>query len=427
MAGENTLATLNGLFKEIYADAVKDLLPSAVKLQKAVGFVRKGKEIGGSYNQPVVLSHEHGFTFNDPGTVGDAFALNNAVAQQSKNASIKSVEMVLRSRLSYVAAARAKNSAAAFVDTTEHLVKGMRTSFTKKLEIELFYGQSNIGVLSADVSGQNITISAATWAPGIWSGSEGSYIQIFPAGSDDIGDARNGGQAYSASDSRAYKISAVNNSTRTLTLVGTVTGIVATDEIYIAGAFGKEMAGLHKIMSNTGTLFGIDASAFNLWKGNTYTPTGITALTFSTISNAIDLAIAKGLDEDVTLYCSSKAFSDLLYDASLKRQVDASYDSGKQVFGSNEFGFVGQNGRVRIVPSIYVKEGYAYLVVESDFTRIGSTDVTFTRPGQKDSFFLDLQDNAGYELRAYTDQALFCTAPGKQVLITGLVPGDFTA
>ena len=53
--------------------------------------------------------------------------------------------------------------------------------------------------------------------------------------------------------------------------------------------------------------------------------------------------------------------------------------------------------------------------------RVGSTDMTFKRPSQGDEFFRDLENSAGYELRLYTDQALFCQAPGKSVIITNIV------
>jgi hypothetical protein len=31
-----------------------------------------------------------------------------------------------------------------------------------------------------------------------------------------------------------------------------------------------------------------------------------------------------------------------------------------------------------------------------------------------------MEDSAGYELRAYTDQALFCAKPGRQIIISNL-------
>lgn len=64
---------------------------------------------------------------------------------------------------------------------------------------------------------------------------------------------------------------------------------------------------------------------------------------------------------------------------------------------------------------------YAYLLSMEDWSRVGSTDITFKRPGQGEEFFRDLENAAGYELRVYSDQAVFCCAPGRSVLITDIV------
>lgn len=418
MAGENTLTTLNGLFKEVYANRLRDLLPSGILIQKAVNFVPKEKELGKSYNQPVILAHEHGVTFS---SAGDAFYLNRAVAGQTQNASVTSVELVLRSAIGYAAASRAANGRNAFLDATELVVQNMRASISKKLEIELFYGQAGIGTV-ASKSGQVLTISTAEWAPGIWAGAENMYVNITAANGTTV---RDGGQNYGGTTNDAFKITAVDVGAKTITVVGTVTDVVATDIIWFAGARGSEMAGIHKVVSNTGNLFGIDASVYSMWKGNTYTVTGsVKSLSFNIISAAVDLAVAKGLTEDLTLYISIKAWSDLQADNEVKRAIDYTYSTDKVTRGSQEFAFFSQNGKVKIVPSLYVKEGYAYALVTSDWKRIGSTDITFNRPGaSNDSFFMDLPEQAGYELRSYTDQAIFCEAPARQVLISGLVSG----
>jgi cytoskeletal protein CcmA (bactofilin family) len=78
-------------------------------------------------------------------------------------------------------------------------------------------------------------------------------------------------------------------------------------------------------------------------------------------------------------------------------------------------------GEIEIEPSIYVKEGYGYMLSLDDWMRIGSTDMTFKRPGQGDEFFRDLENSAAYELRLYSDQAIFCMAPGKSVLLKDIV------
>ena len=66
---------------------------------------------------------------------------------------------------------------------------------------------------------------------------------------------------------------------------------------------------------------------------------------------------------------------------------------------------------------------YAYIFDKEDLVRVGSSDITFKRPGRGDEFFRDLENNAGYELRTYSDQALFCSAPGKCTLIVKIANG----
>ena len=57
----NEVATLNGLYKDRYADKVKQLVPDHVKLYNAVSF-DQSKSLGGEYVEPVILSLESGFT-----------------------------------------------------------------------------------------------------------------------------------------------------------------------------------------------------------------------------------------------------------------------------------------------------------------------------------------------------------------------------
>jgi hypothetical protein len=50
MATANTMDTLNGLFKEVYADKVERLIPEGLKLYSAVPFVGKEKMPGNNYH-----------------------------------------------------------------------------------------------------------------------------------------------------------------------------------------------------------------------------------------------------------------------------------------------------------------------------------------------------------------------------------------
>lgn len=401
--GANTLDTLNGLFKEVYAKDLVDLIPDGVKLLQKIPFAKKDASLGQMYHQPVVLGMEHGVTFAGAGD--DAFALNDAVAGQIKDAQVRGTQLVLRSVMGYASAARSSEGGAkAFKQATKFLVGNMLRSVTKKLEIEMLYGQIGYATLAANASASNtITIPAAEWAPGIWAGAENMPIE----------------QRTSAGVlTKSMKVVSVDFDARTITVDGTATAIAADDVLWHKGAYGNEFAGIHKIITNTGTLFGIDASQYTLFKGNTHAAAG--ALTFTKIQDAVAKAVEKGLDNDVMVIVNPSVWADLLSDQAALRMYDQSYSASTSENGSKELKFHGQNGVIEIVPSIYCKQGFAYVLSTDEMIRIGSTDVTFKRPGKGDEFFRELDNAAGYELRCYTDQALFCHAPGKNVLISGI-------
>lgn len=52
---DNTVGNLNGLFKEVYADKLNDLIPDGVKLLNRIKFSSKDKSPGNLFHQPVVL------------------------------------------------------------------------------------------------------------------------------------------------------------------------------------------------------------------------------------------------------------------------------------------------------------------------------------------------------------------------------------
>ena len=56
--------------------------------------------------------------------------------------------------------------------------------------------------------------------------------------------------------------------------------------------------------------------------------------------------------------------------------------------------------------------------------RVGATDITFRLPDRGDEFFRHIEDAAGYELRAYSNQALFTKALAKSTIITGITSTD---
>ena len=235
METANNLSTLNGLFKETYADALKELIPDGVKLLNKIKFLSKDKQPGNLYHQPVILGHEHGVTFASSDE--DAFNLNPPVAGIIRDATIKGNPIVMRSLLGYVAASRAmQGDKQSFKDATKFLVANMLRSMAKKLEIQMLYGQASYGAISS-VSTNTLTIKTSEWAPGIWAGAEGMPVEIrsYEAAGDTPGASVSRGDAV---------VKAVSLDNRTVTLESTVPGIVTTasteDVIFHKGAFGNE-------------------------------------------------------------------------------------------------------------------------------------------------------------------------------------------
>ena len=220
-------------------------------------------------------------------------------------------------------------------------------------------------------------------------------------------------------------VKSVDLNARTIILQAAVSGITTTanqeDVIFHKGAFGNEFPGIHKIISqSTGSLFGINVADYNMYRGNTY-DAGSANLSFAKLNQALTRAVEKGLDGKVLVICNPRTWASMLNNELTLRQYDQSYSSAKLENGSKSLKFFSQNGEMEIEPSIYVKEGYCYILSLEDWTRIGSSDVSFKRPGKNDEFFRDLENSAAYELRLFTDQCIFTSSVGRNVLVHGIV------
>jgi hypothetical protein len=355
----------------------------------------------------VTLGLEHGFTYGGSG--GSAFALRNGIASSHEDAQIRGHEMVLRSYLSVGAVSRSKGKNA-FIQASKLIVENMLKSFARRLEVQLMYGQADggIGVVES-IATNTIKIEDHEWAPGIWSGSEKMPIEIRSSAGALRGEA---------------EVTAVRLADKEIDVDAVPAGAIATDVIFYAGAFGKEFAGVHKIITNSGVLFNIDASNFSLWNGNLVEVGSDFAgneavLSFAKIEEAIAVAMEKGLaDEDVVVLCNPKSWNNLLTEQTAKRRYDSTYSDSKLEDGARAITFYGQNGMIEIMSSIYCKEGYAYVLSKDCFTRIGSSDVTLEQPGFEGKFLKLLENANAYEMRAYTDQSLFCHSPGINTLLT---------
>lgn len=367
-------------------------------------------------HQPVLLSLPTGMTFG----VG-AVALNNPVASTMGDAQIQGAGMTLADRITYdVAAKAASGGVRAFVEATELIVDALTQSMSKFIELELMWGSSAHGTLGESTvhtgssTTASITIDLAEWSAGIWSGMENINIDVY-----------NG--ASLVNTNAPIVVTAVNVSTRVLTVSGNATDITAINglngtalQLFPYLAYGQEMQGYFNILVNTGSLFNINAATYALWQSNSYSALG-TALNFGKVQSAVALATARGLMEDVTVFVNPTTYSNLITSQAGARRYDSSYKKSELENGTESLCFYGPNGKIEIVSHIFMKQGYAFILPLKRCQRTGATDLTFTLPGMPGEFFLQLPGYTAYELRCYTLQAAFLNSPAKAVIITTIV------
>lgn len=351
--------------------------------------------------------------------------MNNAVAAIFKDAQLNGAQMLIRSAMSYEAAARATNDKKAFVKATSLMVQNMVNSMAKRLEISCLYGRTNIGqILSGTGAGgtRAYTLVTGSWASGIWAGSENMPLDV-------VSLAVPTSAGNKVNTNAQLNVVSVDLTGRVLNVSGNSADLTAIDAQIAGGAylipFGSllnDLFGLDRIITNTGTLYNIDASVYNLWKGNSYDALS-SALSFSKILSAVALPVERGLDQDVITMISPKTWANISSDQAALRMYDDSYKSSKLENGASEYSFHGQNGKIDIVSSIYVKEGEAFVFPPKRLKRIGALNISFKMPGrqQQEDFFLELTNSAGYELRAYTDQTLFCDSPARLCKVVNIV------
>ena len=424
--------TMNALYKVAYAKGVEDLIPKTGKLSALISFVPSDLQNGKHYEQPVVLSAECGFTYSLDSQ--NAYDLNESIGMSMASATVPGADIVLDSTIGYNQASKASHSQTSFKSAMSTKFENMLKSTEKRLEIAMLYGNDNIGTAAVQAvviasSMLPFVVDEASWATGIFTGSENSNI-VFSLVSDNT-----------AVDSlRSFKIAKVNVDTRTIHVsagtagtAGTLTTLETAIEASAlkinffgsvsgsAGTFAySEMAGLKKIISNSGSLFGIDASQYDLWKGNSVSVTG--QLTMSKVLSSVSRAVQRGLDSDATVMVNPTTWADLASNLAALRRFDGSYSKKKSSNGSEELEYVGQNGVLKIVPYNLVKLGDCFIFPEDKCIRIGARELSLNDPTRpSDEIFFTIPGKAGVGLRAYTNQAIFVEAPAQCVYISGIV------
>jgi hypothetical protein len=411
MAVANDPTQLTGDFKNLYKESgLVTAIPSWMIVQDRFPFEEAESGLGQYYIFGVVLQKEHGATYApSSGSSSGVQTLNASVAGYVGQAQVEGFAIYMRARLSYDAAAKASRAGKkAFAQAYGAVLKNMKESHQFRLELSLLYGRDGIGKVTGNSSG-TLTLDAANYATGIWaSGMKGCVLESWT-----------GVTASETQHNGDLTVSSISVSAKTVTVTGTNAAVVANDILYFKGARTStgynECAGLYRVLTNTSTLFNIDANSYELWKSQSYAVGGNLSLT--SIMNAAAVGMSFGLEKAICL-CAPEKFAQLASDeAALRRYVQNTPEAKRGVKGIS---FMLGSVDIEIVAHPLVKQGHAMILPVDAVHRVGATDITFSLPGSSEPMTVHVTDSTAIELRSMSDQGIYLETPAQAVLMTGI-------
>lgn len=406
---------LNGHYKKVYGE--KQLpLPLFAIIHKLIPFQKKAK-IGSEYSEPILVQRSHGVTMQKT-SIGTAYALNAARSMLWKEAKLSGAEIIMRERVAYGAIAAAMpDGTVSFGNPFDESILAIEETARFYMETNFLYGGTSIGAVSA-VSGSSttrtITISVASWAPGLWVNAENALIDIYSAPG---GTKRN-----SLADIVVTSLSDIDN--RQIFVTGNATdlgNVVVGDVLVWKTADTEACAGMDKIITNASTLFNIDAGTYSAWRGNTISAGGAPATT-GLCHQAMTKCGVRGGMGNMTFVFNPLVIEDMLDDqAALRRYADE--QKKELVAGASSIKFMGATGTITYEQHPMVKCGEGFGIKPKEWTRGGESDLVRKLPGaNNDDFFHEVPDYAGVEMRNFQSQFLLCNKPSGAVKITNITP-----
>jgi hypothetical protein len=413
-----------------YGDLANPVAP-ADTLAKDIDFVSQEKRNGELYVFPLRLGLEQGATFANS---HDAYTLNSSSAADYEQAQLRGSEMTITADIAYAEMTSLSpnkgKSSRAYDQGVGVKIVNTSDSAVQKRDMMLMYGPGdtglvNIGVIAAvgTLSGSNyqVSITRASYIPGFWQEAKNGLFDI----------RTSGGTAANSTTTPAI-VQAVDRDNALITFsAATWTNPPdAGSTIFFFGSRTQSMVGLQAIAENSGTLFNVSAATYPQWRSVNYA-VGSTSLSFDKVAEGLSAVADNGLSDGGTLYLNPRTWTDLMTDeAALRRRIN---DTNSARTGYSKLTFEMNAGIVEVKAYKYMKQSIAMFIPTQECHRVGSTDITFTAPGNPNKYFWsELPTKNGAQIRTYSDQAIVSENPSHILEFTGIsnqadvVPGTPT-
>jgi hypothetical protein len=403
---------LVGDFKNLYQNSgLVDAIPTWGIVQDRYKF-EEAQSLGQYYIFGVTLQKEHGATYApSSGATSGPQTLNASVAGFVGQAQVEGYSIYMRSRLSYDAAAKASRAGKkAFAQAYGAVLKNLKESHQYRLELSLLYGQDGLGMVTANASGV-LSISAATWATGIWAaGLKDCVLEAWTAVT-----------ASATQHNGDLTITGISVANKTVTVTGTNSSVVANDWLYFKGARTStgynECPGLYRILTNSGTLFNINAGSYDAWQSQAYTVGGNLSLTAFLQGSA--LGMSYGLEKGLALTAPEK-FAQLGIDEAALRRYTNDSDAKKTKRGVKGVDFALGPVDIEVMAHPFIRQGSTMILPDDHVHRVGATDITMGMPGSDEPMEVHVTDTTALEIRSMSDQGIYIERPAHAVLLSGI-------
>ena len=429
------------LFKKVWGK-LNDLQPSSEYLAKKWVFDRSAM-VGDSFIESFALTNETGWTI--AGDAQDAFQINAAIAGTIKQSNIKPSQVVLSSIIPWATMSRGASGAGGeanekvFYNATKWVMKNHIKSHAELREKLRFYGQSASGLgyvsyaasgtvyrgatysgsgnvvlngitfaAGIDATNKHILLAPGEFASGLWVGCEGAIVNQVATASGLV--------------VASGKLVKVNSKFGYITVDFTpiaASGLTSHKLVFQGMEDSKDPVGIQKILSNTGSLFGISAAQYSLWQATAF-PLGSKKLNLKAIQLGVaDAVNAGGLTDPLEILVNPRTFAVMSNDEASLRNYNASVSKAQNGFEAIEYWAA--NGLNMIVPHRMVKEGEAFGLVMGEWLRSGSAEIGFNIPGPiSQEVIFPLENQAGWVVRSFSDEYILCRKPAIQIYFSGI-------
>lgn len=410
---------VTGLFKDVYGELL-NLIPQFALVYESISW-DDGHRQGNAFVEAVRTRRSGGVTYL-PAAAGIQ-TLRDPIGTKILQSRMHGSQIYIRDGIDEETMRSSVGDRQAFKAGTKAVVESLWESGYHRLEVENLYGQDPEGIgIVESVAGNVVTITEASWAEGIWFGCIDHEVNVYSA-------------PLSADLEVATTITAIDPDAREITLAA-VTSVSAGDIITFRGQWDHTLgtpafvsaAGLIRILSNDGELFGIDAADEELWRGNVVSA-GSGPLELSHVLEGAAKMFVRGAMGPVRVLVSPFTFAKLTEDeAALRRYVEKG-DVSELVTGAQKLSFYAPVGKLEMVPHPLIKRSKAIGYIPKLFKREGVTDITFSNPESlaggrvRERYFIPIAGTNGWELRIWSHQGLYTGYPGRGFVIEDIVNG----